>query len=56
MGKKKKLLMLGGSQMQIPAIKYGKEAGYTVITADYLPYNPGHKFSNSYYNGACSVS
>lgn len=42
--------MLGGSHFQIPAIKYAREAGYYVITADYLPNNPGHKFSNEYYN------
>src|SRR5699024_4642312 len=34
----------------VPAIKYAKEAGYHVITADYKPDNPGHKFSDEYYN------
>lgn len=42
--------MLGGSHFQVPAIKYAKNAGYHVITADYLPDNPGHKFSDEYYN------
>lgn len=42
--------MLGASHFQIPAIKYAKKAGYKVITADYLPENPGHKFSDEYYN------
>lgn len=42
--------MLGGSHFQVPAIKYAKSAGYRVITADYLPDNPGHKFSDEYYN------
>lgn len=46
----KKLLMLGGSHFQVPAIKYAKEAGYYVITADYLPKNPGHKYSDEYHN------
>ena len=46
----KKILMLGGSHFQVPAVKYAKEAGYYVITADYLPDNPGHKFSDEYYN------
>ncbi len=46
----KKILMLGGSHFQIPAIKYAKSAGYHVITADYLPDNPGHKYSDEYYN------
>ena len=30
--------------------KYAKKAGYYVITCDYLPDNPGHKFSDAYYN------
>ena len=46
----KKILMLGGSHFQVPAIKYAKHAGYYVITADYLPHNPGHKYSDEYYN------
>ena len=46
----KKLLMLGGSHFQVPAIKYAKKAGYHVITADYLPNNPGHRYSDDYYN------
>jgi biotin carboxylase len=46
----KKILMLGGSHFQIPAIKYARDAGYHVVTADYLPNNPGHKFSNEYHN------
>lgn len=46
----KKILMLGASHFQVPAIKYAKEAGYYVITADYKPDNPGHKFSDEYHN------
>lgn len=46
----KRILMLGGSVFQVPAIKYAKEAGYYVITADYLPNNPGHEFSDEYHN------
>lgn len=46
----KKLLFLGGSYSQVPAIKRAVELGYYVITADYLPNNPGHVFSNEYYN------
>jgi len=46
----KKILMLGGSHFQIPAIKYARDAGYHVVTADYLPNNPGHKFSHEYHN------
>ena len=46
----KKILMLGGSKQQIPAIKKAKELGYYVITCDYLEDNPGHKFADKYYN------
>ena len=46
----KRILMLGGSHFQIPAIKYARNAGYHVITADYLPNNPGHKYSHEYFN------
>lgn len=46
----KKVLMLGGSKQQIPAIKKAKEMGYYVITCDYLEDNPGHKFANEFYN------
>lgn len=46
----KKLLFLGGSYFQLPAIIRAKELGYYVITADYLPSNPGHKFSDEYHN------
>ena len=46
----KKILMLGGSKQQIPAIKKAKEMGYYVITCDYLEDNPGHKFADEFYN------
>lgn len=46
----KRLLMLGGSMQQIPAIKQAKEMGHYVITCDYLPENPGHQFSDEFYN------
>jgi biotin carboxylase len=46
----KRILMLGGAYAQIPAIKYAKEAGYYVITCDYLPENPGHAFADEYHN------
>jgi len=42
--------MLGGSHFQIPAIKYARDAGYYVITADYLPDNPGHQYAHEYHN------
>lgn len=46
----KKILMLGGSLYQTYAIKEAVRLGYYVITCDYLPNNPGHKFANEYYN------
>jgi biotin carboxylase len=46
----KKLLMLGGADIQLTAIKTAKELGYYVITCDYLPDNPGHKISDEYHN------
>lgn len=46
----KKVLMLGGSLYQVYAIKEAVRLGYHVITCDYLPENPGHKFSHEYYN------
>lgn len=46
----KKVLMLGGSMQQIPAIKRAKEMGYYVITCDYLPENPGHQYADEYHN------
>ncbi len=46
----KKLLILGGANAQTPAIIRAKELGYYVITCDYLPDNPGHRFSDKYVN------
>ena len=42
--------MLGGSLYQTYAIKKAKKMGYYVISCDYLPSNPGHKYSDEYYN------
>ena len=46
----KRVLMLGGSIYQTYAIKAAREMGYYVITCDYLPDNPGHKFAHEYHN------
>lgn len=46
----KRLLMLGGSLYQTYAIKEAVKLGYYVITCDYLPSNPGHKYAHEYYN------
>lgn len=42
--------MLGGSLYQTYAIKEAKRQGYYVISCDYLPGNPGHKFADEYHN------
>ena len=46
----KKILMLGGSMQQIPAIVAAKNMGLYTITCDFLPENPGHKYSDEYHN------
>lgn len=46
----KRLLMLGGSAQQIPAIEAAKRHGCYVITCDYLPNNPGHALADEYHN------
>lgn len=47
---KKRLLILGGADIQISAIEAAKDLGLEVITCDYLPNNPGHTLSDAYYN------
>lgn len=42
--------MLGGSVYQTYAIKEAVKQGHYVITCDYLPDNPGHKFAHEYHN------
>lgn len=46
----KRILFLGASYFQIPPIRYAQQQGYHVITADYLPANPGHKYADEYHN------
>lgn len=46
----KRLLFLGGSHFQLPPILYAKTREHYIITCDYLPGNPGHKFANEYHN------
>lgn len=46
----KRLLMLGGSIYQTYAIKEAVRQGHYVITCDYLPSNPGHKYAHEYHN------
>lgn len=46
----KKLMLLGGIRYLLPVIETAHEMGYYVITADYLPDNIAHKFSDAYVN------
>lgn len=46
----KKLMLLGGIRYLLPVIKAAHDQGYYVITADYLPDNIAHKYSDEYIN------
>lgn len=46
----KKIMLLGGIRYLLPVIKAAHEQGYYVITADYVPNNIAHKFSDEYVN------
>lgn len=48
--KQKRILLLGGLRYLIPVIRSAHEEGYYVITADYLPNNIAHKYSDQYCN------
>lgn len=48
--RQKKLMLLGGIRYLLPVIKAAHEQGYYVITADYLPDNIAHKYSDEYVN------
>lgn len=45
----KKILMLGGSAQQVPAIQAAKELGYYTVLIDYLPDNPGRHVADKWY-------
>jgi biotin carboxylase len=45
----KKILLLGGSTQQIPAIEYANKMGYYTLLCDYLPDNPGKKYADKFY-------
>lgn len=49
MSEKKKILLLGGSAQQVPAIKKAKEMGYDTVLIDYLPDNPGQFVADKWY-------
>lgn len=46
----KKLMLLGGIRYLIPVIEVAHKLGIYVITADYLPDNIAHKYSDEYCN------
>ena len=43
-------MLLGGIRYLLPVIKSAHEQGYYVITADYIPDNIAHKYSDEYVN------
>jgi carbamoylphosphate synthase large subunit len=48
--KQKRLMLLGGLRYLLPVIEAAHKQGYYVITADYLPGNIAHKYSDEYCN------
>lgn len=46
----KKLMIVGASQLQLPAIRRAKELGYCVAVADYDPTAVGIPFADEYFN------
>lgn len=46
----KKLMILGGARYALPVIEAAKKMGIYTITADYLPDNIAHKYSDKYVN------
>ena len=46
----KKLMILGGSRYALPVINAAHDLGVYVITADYLPNNIAHRYSDEYCN------
>ena len=50
MSRQKKIMLLGGIHYLLPVIKAAHEQGYYVITADYLPDNVAHQYSDEYCN------
>lgn len=45
----KKVLFLGGSEQQIPPLRYAREKGYYSILCDYLGDNPGQNYADKFY-------
>ena len=47
---RKRIMLLGGNYFQMTATLAAKRLGYYVISVDYLPDNPAHKFADEYHN------
>ncbi|WP_277585652.1 ATP-grasp domain-containing protein [Psychrobacillus antarcticus] len=45
----KKVMFLGGSIQQLPAMQYAKKQGYHTILCDFLQDNPGQYYSDEFY-------
>ncbi|KQL33386.1 acetyl-CoA carboxylase biotin carboxylase subunit family protein [Psychrobacillus sp. FJAT-21963] len=45
----KKIMFLGGSIQQLPAIQYAKKQGYYTVLCDYLQDNPGQFYSDEFH-------
>jgi len=45
----KKILLLGGSRQQIPAIEHARKKGYYTILCDFLKDNPGQYYADKFY-------
>lgn len=50
--KRKKVLLLGGSQYLLPVIESVHKLGHYAITCDYIPTNIAHKYSDEYCNAS----
>ena len=48
--KQKTIMLLGGIRYLLPVIKAAHNQGYYVITADYIPDNVAHHYSDEYVN------
>lgn len=48
--KQKRIMLLGGIRYLLPVIEAAHNQGYYVITADYIPNNIAHKYSDEYVN------
>lgn len=46
----KRLMLLGGIRYLLPVIEAAHKQGYYVITADYIPDNIAHRYSDEYVN------